>query len=403
MADELVAPPDLDIRDEELLAALAIARVTGPLTAEAVERRIESLRSLLPLVESGALAAPLCPELTNANPGSPHTVLLEAQAWLVAQLARRVNILPVKVAVEFARLFRTELRGPAAATTTLVFTAVTPGDFNVVVPAGTRVASQDGTAVFATDEELEIDFPATSGSVAATGAAAGYTLLAPGALTSLLDPVTHIASVTNPAAVDSGSDGEELASALARARSRQRRAERLVSGQDMEDAVRDEVMNGAGVVRAFPFVRDGDFAELRPGHTTLLMMTKAAGIVSDEVKAAAAALLSQAVGNQFVYLKDPEFEDFEVEADVRVLSTASQTAVRAAVRRNLLAFYSADASNLGRRITRSEIIAVIEGTAGVDRIVPQPGGEILASPAEDVTVAPHVLPRVANVELTVVP
>ena len=44
MAD-LVTPPDLDERNEELIAAEAIARVSGPLTVEAVGQWIETLRS----------------------------------------------------------------------------------------------------------------------------------------------------------------------------------------------------------------------------------------------------------------------------------------------------------------------------------------------------------------------
>jgi uncharacterized phage protein gp47/JayE len=398
MAD-LVTPPDLDERNEELIAAEAIARVSGPLTAEAVGRWIETLRSLLPLVESGALDAPLCPELTNANPSSSHTVLLEAQAWLVAILARKLNILPEKVAVEFARLFKTEQRDPTAATTTLRFTVAAPSGTHVVVAAGTEVSTADAAATFTTDEELEIVLPTTAGEVAATRSANGPTLLAPSTLTRLLDPVAFVTAVTNPFAVDSGSDTETLASALSRARSYQRRGERLVSARDIEDAVREDVLAGAGVVRAFPFIKDGDFSELRPGHVTLLVMTKTASPVSEEVKARIQEMLGQAVGSQFIYLKDPEFEDFDVTADIRVLSTASQTATRAAVERNLLAFYSADESNLGRRITRSEIIAVIEGTPGVDRIVPQEDGEILASPVADLVVAPQVLPRLVTLSI----
>src|SRR5438105_1194085 len=146
----LIPPPDLDIRDEELIAAQAIARVSGTLTVEQIDTQIETLRHLRTMVESGTLSVPACPELTNANPSSPHTVLLEAQAWLLAQVAYRINLLPVRDEIEFARLFQIELRAATNPTTTLLFTVAPPLGVSVTIPIGTQVADGDSTVVFET-------------------------------------------------------------------------------------------------------------------------------------------------------------------------------------------------------------------------------------------------------------
>lgn len=395
---ELVQPPALDERNESLLSAQAIARVTGPLTVEDVERRIETLRSLLPLLASGLLTASLCPELTNANPSSAHVVFLEAEAFLAALLSRKINVLPEKVAVEFARFFQVELRDATAATAALTFTVAGLSGTHVLIPEGIEVSTPDGAYTFTTDEDLEIVLPVTQGTVAATCTVAGEVVLAPNVLTRLDDGGSFISAVTNSNAVSSGSDAETLASALARARTLQRRAQRLVSAADIEDAILNEVMNGNGVVKAFSFVPDGDFTKRTPGHTTVVVMTKSADPVSAETKAAIMLLLDQVVGSQFIYLKDPEFVDFDVAADVLFDSTVSLTAARAAVERNLRDYFSADPANFGRRVTRTKIIAIIEDTPGVTRIVPS-GDDELISPAEDIVVAPYQLPRVGDVTI----
>lgn len=402
----LLLPPDLDIRDEELLAAQAIARVSGSLTVERVDLQITMLRNLRTILESGTARQPICPELTNANPSSPHTVLLETQAWLLAQMARRINQLPVRDQIEFHRLFGIEVREASAATTTLAFTVMpsTGFDFDVTVPAGTQVATSDGQFVFETDEELVINTAEMlEGSVAATRTNTGATILLAHTLTTMVDAIVFVDSVTNPAPVDSGAEAETVDQALARARNYQRRAERLVSAKDVEDWVFEEVLAGNGIVKVFPFIQAGDFAVNHAGHTTIVVMTSTGNPVSAEIKAAILEGLEQLIGSQFVYLLDPQFVTFDVSAEIKIEGITPQLAIVAAVERNLRAFYATRTGNFGRRVLRSEVIAIIEGTPGVDRINSDVDGPIVGSPAADVVLAPYQLPKIVNVNLTVVP
>jgi uncharacterized phage protein gp47/JayE len=403
VTENLIPSPALDIRDEELLAAQAISRISGALTTADIDRNVEIQRQLRPLVAAGDLPLPICPELTNANPSSPHTVIIEAFAWLVSQITYRINLLPVRDQIEFARMFGVTLREATSATTTLTFTIAPPVGTQVTIPAGTQVQTPGGAFVFETLVEKNIPYGSSDTSVLAESIATGRTLLAPGALTSMVDALAWVTAVTNADAVDSGSDDETVASALERARTYQRKGERLVSAEDIEAEILDNVLKGNGVVRAFPFIKDGDYSTMLPGHTSVVVMTRNGTAIDAETKTLINTSLLKLVGSQFVYIKDPIFHEFNVEFSVRLNGIAAQAVVVAAIEANLRSFYSASESNFGRAVLRAEIIAIIEGTQGVRQIVAQPGGAILAQPVADITLAPYELPKLNAVTITVVP
>lgn len=394
--------PLLEIRSEDRLAAEAVARTSGGLTAGVVEAQIRERQEILKLIAAG-LDAPVCPELTNANPSAPHTVLLEAQAWLLAQLAYRFNRVPEQNHIAFANLFGAEPRAATQAETTLRFTvAGAPLNTNVTIPIGTEVSDAEGKYVFETTQAITILYGTTTGSVTARRTVTGQTLLAPNVLTKMIDPIAFIGEVSNPSAVDGGTEAESLESALNRAKIYQRRGERIVSSKDLEDAIKDEALLGNGIVRAFPFVRNGEFAgELKAGYTTVIAATGTGELIDDAARTRINALLDTVVGNQFVYVVNPFFVNFDVTANVKLASSAIAAATLSAIEGNLRTFYAASREQFGRAIYRSEIIAVIEGTAGVDRIE-SAGAQILASPLVDTKLKEFELPKLMNVTITVV-
>lgn len=372
-----IPAPEIDPRDGEQLAAEAIQRLSE-----------------------------VCPELTNNNPSSPHAALAENQAWHVEQVLYAVNRLPPLASVEFARLFGVELRLATPATTTLTFTVAPPAGTPAVIPAGTRVTNPDGAYVFETDGELALSSASPVGSVAATRVTAGHVRLDAGALSRVAEPVAWVTGVTNAQAVDSGTEQEAVESALARARSYQRRAERVVSARDLQEAIED-VTGGGLIMRVFEKTEDGhwgpgEFAR-RVGNTTVLMMTTAGLAVSAEVKLQIGALADEFVGHVNVFVKDPVFRGFNVSCDVRLATLSTQGVTRSRIESALRAQYAVKASNIGRVILRSELIEIIERTVGVDAIIPQsPSGAILASPSADIELAPYELPRLVNVTLNFV-
>ncbi|HEX8747375.1 MAG TPA: baseplate J/gp47 family protein [Pyrinomonadaceae bacterium] len=405
---QLVPAPVLDVRNEDLLAAQAIARVSGALTPELCDRYIAIMREAKAMLLAGTFPAPpVCPELTNANDPTPENTLIETFAWLVSFVTRAINQVPEQNVIEFARLFKVELREATPATTTLLFTSAAPPGVDTVIPAGTEARATDGS-VFATDEELVIPAGETEGSVAATCSETGSVRLAPGTVTALVDAVLYVTAVTNPDAIDSGSEAETLEAALERARHYQRRGERIVNVRDLQEAILEEVLLGNGIVKVFDKIKDGDWLNLdgsiktTAGYVTVVMMTSTGNAFSDEVKSLARSKANEWVGGIFISVIDPEFVDFNIEADIKLDGLITQSATLAAVETNLRDFYSAKEENFGRAISRSEIIAVIEGTKGVRRIEPQLDGEILAEPVVDVDIAPYKLPRLLGVMLNIV-
>lgn len=407
MAD-LVPTPVMDVRSEDYLAAQNIFRVSGGLTEELCDRYIGIFLEAKQMLQAGTQPAPpVCPELTNANNSADHVVLIEGFSWTLALALDSKNNLPELAVREFLRLHTIELREATPATTTLLFTSAAPAGVAVVIPAGTEVRASD-SITFSTDEELIIPDGENEGTVAATRTVAGAVLLAPDTVTEMVDQLVYVTSVTNPDAVESGSEAETIEAAKERARHYMRRGERIVNVQDLQEAILEEVLLGNGVVKVFDKIKDGDWLNLDgsiktvAGYVTVVVMTKTGHPFSQEVKQLIQTKAHEWVGGIFIYIKDPEFAYFDVEADVRLDGLTTQSATLAAIERNLRDFYAAKEENFGRTISRSEIIYVIEGTKGVRRIEPQLGGEMLAEPVADVDIAPYKLPRLVNVTLNVV-
>lgn len=403
----LIPRPDLTVQDEELLAAQAIAQTTGALSVEQIDKYLANFKELRSIVENGGLM-PICPELTNANPSAPHTVILETQAWLLAQMAYRINQVPEQNFIEFARLFGIEIREATKAQTILRFTTA-QAIGNVTVPSGTRVSTEDGNVVFETTANLTIVHPATTGTVAARNLVVGHTLVASNKLTKILDNIAFIGAATNLNAIDSGTDAESLESTLDRVKRYQRRGERIVSTKDLEEAILEEALEGNGVVRAFPFVKNGEFQEEDsnrkievPGHTTVIVMTANGENIDSLMMAKIGAVLNQCIGNQFIYVVNPQFVEFNVSVNVKLTVGTPQGAVLTAIENNLRSFYAASREQFGRKIYRSEIIAVIEGTNGVDRIEPLNSTQILISPASDVRLEEFELAKLVEVNINAV-
>jgi len=405
----MIEYPNLTIDDEAKLAAQAIALVSGELTQEIVRKQIREREEMLELLASG-LIVPICPELTNANPSAPHTVLLEAFAWLLAQMAYRMNQVPQQNLIAFANLFGIEPRPATAAETILRFTIDAPNGTDVTIPAETQISDADGVYIFETVEAVFVPSGTLTKTVTARRLVAGHTLLSPNVLTVMIDAVAFVEAVTNPAAIDSGTEVESLESVLRRVKLYQKRGERIVSTKDLEEAILNDALDGNGVVRAFPFVVNGQFidgedsmfGELKPGHTTVIVMTKTGDSIDSLAMAKIGALLDQAVGNQFIYVVNPRFFTFNIEVNVRLKTGSPSGIILADIERNLRLFYSPSREQFGRAVYRSEIIAVVEGTTGVDRIEAASATQILASPINDTRLREYELPKLVGVIINVV-
>ena len=105
-------------------------------------------------------------------------------------------------------IFKGVTRTPAtAATTTLRFTLSTERDVATGIPQGTRVSTA-GSTYFATDVYAEIPAGSTTVDVPATCTVAGTdgNGFAAGELSTIVDPIPYVASVTNTTEIESDED-----------------------------------------------------------------------------------------------------------------------------------------------------------------------------------------------------
>lgn len=91
-----------------------------------------------------------CPEWTDHTPGDPGVTLVELFAFLTEALLYRLNRVPPKLQLALLNLAGVTLRPPSAAVVTLTFARSqgTPADTDIAIPAGTEIASADGSARF---------------------------------------------------------------------------------------------------------------------------------------------------------------------------------------------------------------------------------------------------------------
>lgn len=145
MAQTPVPPPVLDPRNEDLLAAEAIGQLPA--------------------------------ELSDRSDSSPAVTLLEGAAWLVGKMLFQINNWPASVIQKTLALIGVNLLPATAGQVVQTFALSSPQGQDTVIPAGTRVATLDGSIIYATLADLAIQAYAwgvgainlTAGSVQVTG------------------------------------------------------------------------------------------------------------------------------------------------------------------------------------------------------------------------------------------
>ena len=149
---------------------------------------------------------------------SPHRGILYATSLQVYQAFQYIDRAGKQSLLKYSYsdfldnlgLLKGVTRSPAtAAVTTLRFTISAVRQVATAIPKGTRV-SAGGSVYFATDEYAEIPAGGSTVDVPATCTDAGTegNDLAAGDLTTMVDPLPYVASVTNTTATEGGADVE---------------------------------------------------------------------------------------------------------------------------------------------------------------------------------------------------
>ena len=104
-----------------------------------------------------------CPQWTDHNVSDPGVTLIELFAWMVESMLYRLNRVPEKSYITFMNLMGVQLMPPAAARTDLTFWLAAALNEQVVIPAGTEVATvqtaSEQAVNFSTDTEFTIHPP----------------------------------------------------------------------------------------------------------------------------------------------------------------------------------------------------------------------------------------------------
>jgi predicted phage baseplate assembly protein len=118
-----------------------------------------------------------CKDWTDHNVSDPGITLIELFAWMTDILLYRLNQVPDLHYIRFLEMLGVQLKGPVPARAPVTFWLTAPQALEVVIPAGTEVASTqtetERSIVFTTDADLRIDPPQLNAIVTATGSEGG--------------------------------------------------------------------------------------------------------------------------------------------------------------------------------------------------------------------------------------
>lgn len=319
------------------------------------------------------------------RPGTTEAVLLEVVAQVVAEDVFALNRLPAAVAQVQARLAGVVRSEGVAPTATATFTVADVAGY--AIPAGTRlvlyVAGEP--LIWTTDVELVIPPGLAAGVVAITCASrlAGVNGTPAGTVLALLDAVYAVEAAALADPVTGGADPEGAAEWLARAGLRfSRLSEVLTLPRHFEAAALEDVR----VSRALALdAYDPSLAGLPGSHL---------GAVSVAVSGVGGVALSPAIKNEIrdsldllaradllVSVIDTTTTAVAVTVTVRRTAAVTDGEVVAAVAAALEGYLSPDTWAWGASVYRNELLALIDGVAGVDRV------EVLTLPAADVVLA----------------
>lgn len=303
--------------------------------------------------------------------GDPVRLFLLFQADVIIRLLNRINVTGKQNLLKYAEGDNLDVlaanawttRIPAsAAQTTLKATLSAVREKETIIPAGTRVSSQDNV-VFATDTVLVIKAGEQTGTVAATCTETGTVGngFRVGEICNIVDPVAYVDTIANTTATEGGSDVETDDSL--RERVWEAPETLSVAGPRGAYEARTKAANSsiidvyvdspsAGVVRVVPLLTDGAV----PGEELLKE-------VQEELSADSVRPLTDNV--QTVA---PSVVSYDITATYYIDTDADATTVQAAAAAAVSDFAAWQRARLGRDINPSRLVQAMMGVSGVKRV-----------------------------------
>jgi len=270
--------------------------------------------------------------------GDPVRLLLLTIAYELARQRSQIQEAAEQNLIQFATgdnlefladLYGLSRRPAQKATTTLEFsTGGSPAGSNITVPKGTKAASEDGSVVFKTDEEVILQSGDTTVTAAATAVDAGTQAndLVAGQVKTLVNSISGISSVQNTTETTGGADQESDNALRERARAEPERF--AVAGPrtayvETAKAARADVVDvsvfspSKGEVEVYPLLENGQI----PGADALREIELALSAndtrpLTDRVFINAATPVSYTVDVEYVIYESDQSRRSAIDAAV---------------------------------------------------------------------------------------
>lgn len=333
-----------------------MAIITEP---EFVSRDVQAIQSeLIALYESftGKTLQPAQPERLLINAFAYREGLVR-QAIQDAAVQNLVKFSSAPVLDRLGDLLGVVRLAATPAKCKLRFTLVS-GHAAVIIPAGTRVSSTDGIAVFVTEYDQPVAVGVNTVDVDAeclTEGSIGNGYLA-GTITTILDPQAYIASVTNTG-LTAGGDEAEGDDGL---RERIQLAPASFSNAGSRGAYLFHAKS------AHPSIIDVAVTSPDPGQVNVYPLVEG-GVTTPTVvlDAVTAALNDEKIRplTDLVVVASPTKVDYTITVNLTLYTWADQTDVQAQVAELLATFAREKRLKMGRDVVQSQVIGVcmIEG------------------------------------------
>lgn len=282
------------------------------------------------------------------------------------QEVAKTNLLtyaPMEVLEHLAELVGVHKLEGKYAKTTIEFSINETLNFDIPIPKGTEIETEDGKYTFATDDDINILAGTLSASVSATCETTGigannYEI---GKINNLLTPLNYDVDIVLNTIKSDGGANEESADNL---RERIRLAPESYSNAGSKGAYKfhtlsahqsvidvEVISSSAGVVDIYPLVETG--------NPTPEMIKIISDYLSDEK---VRPLTDKVV------VHSPEKINFTINANLILYLNADSNAVQELVKVRLNEYKKEIASQLGKDIVPTQIIAILNSIYGVYRV-----------------------------------
>ncbi len=232
-------------------------------------------------------------------------------------------------------------------------------DFDIIIPTGTQIESNDGKYLFETTETAIIKANNLSVEVYAScttaGASAnGYAL---NSITNLIRPIGYVLTVKNITVTSGGQDEESPDNY----RERIRQAPESFSNAGSKGAYKFHTLSSdQSIIDVVVISPSAGMVDIYPLVST--------GTPSDELIASVQAYLSDDKIRPLtdnVIVKKPEAVDFSITAKLTLYSYADLTSVQLAVNEGLNSYKTTLKSKLNKDIVPNQIISILNAIYGV--------------------------------------